>query len=116
MTPSRRTFLGAAGAAVAIGPQVAAGVDAPRPKVAALASTYHYLSHAYPIVGRFLDGFAVHGRDGPETLHRPAFDVASLFIEQMPGATDLGRAKAAKHKVRHSPTIFDALTLGGSKL
>ena len=36
-----------------------------RPRVAVLASTYFYLSHAYHIVGRFLDGFAVHdGRDG----------------------------------------------------
>lgn len=114
MTPSRRTFLGAAGAAVALGPRVAAGADAPRPKVAALASTYHYLSHAYHIVGRFLDGFAVH--DGRVGLHRPAFDVASLCIEQTPEATDLGRAKAAKHEVRLSPTIADALTLGTGKL
>src|SRR5256885_811562 len=49
MTPSRRSFLGAAGASMALGPALAPRA---RPRVAALASTYHYLSHAYHIVGR----------------------------------------------------------------
>src|SRR3984957_7746625 len=82
-----------------------------RPKVAALASVYYYLSHGYHIVGRFLDGFPVY--DGrPEVLHRPPFEGASLLIEQAPAETDLGRAKARHHGVRLSPTIADALTLG----
>jgi hypothetical protein len=86
----------------------------PRPKkIAALASVYTYLSHAYHIVGRFLDGFVV--QDGA-TLHKPAFEVASLFIEQTPEQIDLGRAKAQKHGVRLSPTISDALTLGTGSL
>jgi len=80
-----------------------------RPRIAALASVYTYLSHAYHIVGRFLDGFVVHDGHG---LHRPPFEVVSLFIEQTPEATDLGRAKAKKHGVRLSPMISDALTLG----
>jgi len=84
-----------------------------QPKVAALASVYTYLSHAYHIVGRFLDGFAVHDGHG---LHKPPFEVASLFIEQTPAATDLGRAKAKKHGVRLSSTIADALSLGTSGL
>lgn len=115
MTPSRRMFLGAAGASVALGPSLAP-VEArqnPRPKVAALASTYHYLSHAYHIVGRFLDGFELHDGRG---LHRPAFEIASLYIEQAPSDTDLGRAKAAKFGVRLSPTIAEALTLGTGHL
>ena len=88
-----------------------------RPRVAALASTYFYLSHAYHIVGRFLDGFPVYAHDGRRRhLHRPAFEIASLFIEQAADATDLGRAKAARHGVRLSPTIADALTLGTGKL
>ncbi len=84
-----------------------------RPKIAALASVYTYLSHAYHIVGRFLDGFAVHDGHG---LHKPPFEVVSLFIEQTPEATDLGRAKAQKNRVRFSPTIADALTLGTGRL
>ena len=115
MTPSRRTFLEAAAASVALAPSLATAAPsrATRPKVAALASTYYYLSHAYHIVGRFLDGFVVHDGHG---LHRPAFDVASLYIEQVAEGTDLGRAKAAKFGVRSSPTIADALTLGTGKL
>ena len=114
MTHSRRTFLEAAGAAIAIGPAVAeAARTKARPKVAALASTYFYLSHAYHIVGRFLDGFVVNDGQG---LHRPDFDISSLYIEQTNDATDLGRAKAMRHGVRLSPDIADALTLGTGKL
>ena len=146
MTPasSRRQFLETAGATAGLGMALAAGtstnaaaltVTAPgqpggaaasaRPKVAALASTYFYLSHAYHIVGRFLDGFPVYdgqgkagGESGPigPNLHVPPFEIASLYIEQVADATDLGRAKAKKHGVRLSPTIADALTLGTGKL
>jgi hypothetical protein len=90
------------------------GVQAlPRPKVAALASTYYYLSHAYHIVGRFLDGFVVHDGHG---LHKPPFEISSLFIEQVAPATDLGQGQAARHHVRLSPNTADALTLGTGKL
>jgi hypothetical protein len=100
--------------------QLANPAPKPRPKVAALASVYFYLSHAYHIVGRFLDGFPVYS-DGQNAvpdggLHLPPFEIASLFIEQVPEATDLGRAKAKRHDVRLCPTISDALTLGTGKL
>ena len=116
---TRREFLEAAGATgvaggLALNAQ-AAQPEVRRPKVAAVVTTYFYLSHAYHIVGRFLDGFNLY--EGKETrLHRPASDVVSLFIEQTPDATDLGRAKAKKSNVRLSPTIEDALTLGTGKL
>jgi hypothetical protein len=84
-----------------------------RPKVAALATVYNYLSHAYHIVGRFIDGFPVYDGHG---LHKPDFEIASLFIEQISEATDLGRAKARLHGIRQSPSIADALTLGTGKL
>ncbi len=135
--PSRRQFLETTAAGMALGANVnlsaamepgaaaAAGASADqpatRPKVAALASTYFYLSHAYHIVGRFLDGFTVY-EDGlsstsiPGELHKPPFEIASLYIEQTSDATDLGRAKARRHGVRLSPTITDALTLGTGKL
>jgi hypothetical protein len=124
--PTRRAFLGAAGASVGLAgwtladepgrfPYALGGPPAepgPRPKLAAITTTYHYLSHAYHIVGRFLDGFQVHDGRG---FHRPPFDIASLFIEQTPPG-DLGRAKAERHGVRLSPTIHDALTLGTGAL
>jgi hypothetical protein len=117
--PTRREFLEATGATLALTgladakEPTAANPEPHRPKLAALASVYYYLSHAYHIVGRFLDGFVVHDGKG---LHRPDFEISSLFIEQVNPATDLGRAKAAKHGVRLSPTIADALTLGTGKL
>lgn len=128
--PSRRQFLEtaatttAATAALARGTTRAAFQSDPgadperRPRVAALASVYFYLSHAYHIVGRFLDGFPVYSSSGEsrQPHHQPPFEIASLYIEQTPEATDLGRAKAARHKVRLSPNIADALTLGTGKL
>ncbi len=124
---TRRRFLEATGAAVgmaglggeweaATAPSpAAAAAPGARPKVAALGSVYYYLSHAYHIVGRFLDGFPVY--DGrPDPLHKPPFDISSLFIEQVAPATDLGVAKARRFGVRLSPTIADALTLGTGKL
>jgi hypothetical protein len=84
-----------------------------RPKIAALATVYHYLSHAYHIVGRFIDGFELYDGNG---RHKPTFDVASLFIEQISPATDLGRPKAEQNGIRLSPTIADALTLGTGRL
>jgi hypothetical protein len=140
MTPasSRRQFLETTGATAGLGMALNAGITtAPalaqpaaaggtaRPKVAALASVYFYLSHAYHIVGRFLDGFPVydgHGIPGGEggpigpNLHVPPFEISSLYIEQISETNDLGRAKAKKHGVRQSPTIADALTLGTGKL
>ncbi len=124
---TRRHFLDITGAAVGwAGAGSPAGANAQatdsppsgsgtnvRPKVAAVATVYHYLSHAYHIVGRFIDGFIVNDGNG---LHKPPFDVVSLFIEQTPPATDLGRAKARRHEIRLSPTIADALTLGTGKL
>src|SRR5262249_51253442 len=68
---TRRRFLGAAGATVGLAGLARAdepgrfpfalggpsAVPGPRPKLAAVTTVYHYLSHAYHIVGRFLDGF-----------------------------------------------------------
>ncbi len=113
---TRRQFLEAAGASAALaglGPVARAAEQAKsRPKIAAITTAYHYLSHAYHIVGRFLDGFDLHDGKG---LHKPDFEVASLFIEQTP-TNDLGRDKARRHEVRLSPTVADALMLGTGKL
>jgi len=122
---TRRLFLGAAGSALGGSQLLLAsseqGASTPptresgRLRLAVLTSVYHYLSHAYHIAGRFLDGFVVYGNDG-EVLHKPDIEIASLFIEQVSDETDLGRAKAKRHNVRLSPSIADALTLGTGKL
>ncbi|MGC8643068.1 MAG: hypothetical protein ACP5XB_24680 [Isosphaeraceae bacterium] len=129
MTPNRRHFLESAATTAALASGTARAAlqqgstlsPGKRPRVAALASVYFYLSHAYHIVGRFLDGFPVYPNDGApaawsDVHHQPPFEIASLFIEQTPEPSDLGRAKAARHGVRLSPTIADALTLGTGKL
>ena len=124
---SRRQFLQTSTAAIGVASAVNGRAGEPvektdeaqpaaasgHPKVAALASVYHYLSHAYHIVGRFIDGFPIYDGHG---LHKPGFDIASLFIEQVSPRTDLGRAKAQEHGIRQSTTIADALTLGTGKL
>jgi hypothetical protein len=115
--PTRREFLEAAAASATlagIGPIAHAGElqAKPRPRIAAISTAYHYLSHAYHIVGRFLDGFDLHDGQG---LHKPDFEVASLFIEQTP-ANDLGRDKARRHGVRLSASVADALMLGTGKV
>ena len=114
--PTRRDFLQAAGTTLALASFPGSAeviLPSARPlKVAAVTSVYHYLSHAYHIVGRFLDGFDIPGRG----IYRPDVEISSLFIEQTADATDLGRDKAKQHGVRLSPTIADALTLGTGKL
>jgi hypothetical protein len=124
---TRRDFLELTGAAVgaaagasqagpaareAGSPRSNAGERA-RPKIAALATVYVYLSHAYHIVGRFIDGFTVFDGAG---VHKPAGEIVSLFIEQASSDADLGKAKARRHGIRQSPSIADALTLGTGKL
>ena len=79
-------------------------------KVALVTTTYHYLSHAYHIAGRFLDGYM----KGDEH-HFPDFGIASAFVEQVK-ANDLSRELAKEHSFRLSETIEDALTMGTGKL
>ncbi|MDB5307882.1 MAG: hypothetical protein JWO38_2084 [Gemmataceae bacterium] len=78
-------------------------------KVAVVASVYWYLSHAYHIAGRFLDGYMVGDQH-----HFPEFGVASAYVEQP--RNDLSRDLAKEHGFRIAPTIEDALTLGTGKL
>ncbi len=116
MKPTRRAFLEAAGAGIALGPALANAQEGPRKiKVAALASTFFYLSHGYHIIGRFLDN-APKYRATDQTGRECEFEISSLYIEQIDKATDLGRARAAEKNLQLSPTITEALTLGTGKL
>src|SRR5687768_16007460 len=68
----------------------------PRPpakKVAVVASTYYYLSHAYHICGRLLDGYL---RDGK--MHYPDFGIAGMYVEQKKEG-DLSRELCKKHDI-----------------
>ncbi|MEW6751967.1 MAG: hypothetical protein AB1505_13465 [Candidatus Latescibacterota bacterium] len=82
-----------------------------RPKIAAIATTYHKYSHAQHIVDRFLEGYGWNGRH-----HRPPMDLVSLYVDQVE-ANDLSRDRERRFpELRIYPTIADALTLGGSTL
>jgi hypothetical protein len=116
---NRRTFL-AAGAALAASP-ISHADDRPlthppmcpgpaKRKLALLTTTYHYLSHAYHIGGRFLNGYLT--ADG---YHFPDSELVSFFVDQV-GPRDLSKKIAKDHGVRHCRTIADALTLGTGKL
>lgn len=82
-----------------------------RPRIAALTPIYHKYSHSQHIVDRFLEGYGWEGRH-----HRPAMDVASLYVEQV-GENDLSRERASRHpQMKIYPSIAEALTLGGDQL
>jgi hypothetical protein len=79
-------------------------------KLAIVTTAYYYLSHAYHIGGRFLNGYL---KDG--TYHYPDAEIVSVSVEQKP-AGDLSERLAKKHGFRTFGSIADALTLGTGKL
>jgi len=82
-----------------------------RPKIAAIATTYHKYAHAQHICDRFLIGYGWNGAH-----HKPEMDLVSLWVDQVK-ENDLSRSRAREFPVmKIYPTIADALTLGGSKL
>ena len=117
MIPSRRSFLASAALAGAASFTRADSLRTRPPKrakpaekkIAVVCSVYWYLSHAYHIAGRFLDGYLV----GDEH-HFPEHGVASVCVEQH--KNDLSLDLAKEHGFRLSPSIEDALTLGTGKL
>jgi hypothetical protein len=84
--------------------------DKPRKKLAVITTAYHYLSHAYHICGRFLNGYLRNGR-----MYYPDFGVASMYVEQTKEG-DLSRELARKHGFSLFPDIGGALTLGNKRL
>lgn len=117
MFVSRRSFL--ASAALAAVPPLASAdslrtrppkrAKKPEKNVAVVCSVYWYLSHAYHIAGRFLDGYMVGNEH-----HFPEHGVASVYVQQL--KNDLSRDLAKEHGFRISESIEDALTLGTGKL
>ena len=108
---SRRTFLGAAGAALVIGRPAAADPqpDA-RKKLAVVTNVWTYRSHAWHMAERFLVGYPVEGR-----WHRPPIDVVSAYVDQVPDG-DLSRKRAAEFGFTIYPTVAAALRRGGDRL
>src|SRR5262245_66266938 len=113
---NRRDFLSAA-LALAAAPTGVRAADRPltsppkrsqpaKRKLALLTTTYHYLSHAYHIAGRFLHGYLRN--DG---YHFPDADIVSMYVEQT-GEKDMSRGIAKSRDIRQDPTIAEAITMG----
>jgi hypothetical protein len=118
---SRRGFLQASALAVGASPfRNALGAqdsepkkkneESTRKKLAVVTTAYYYLSHAYHVCGRFLYGYLQKGE-----LHKPAFDIAGMYVEQTK-ENDLSRELSKKHGFQTYGDIASALTLGGDKL
>jgi hypothetical protein len=100
---TRRTFLGAAAAASAVGQS--------KPKrIAVIATIYKYLSHAQHMGDRFLIGYPIDG-----AWHKPDMQVVSLYVDQKPEG-DQSEARAKEFGFHVYPTIAEALRCGGDKL
>jgi outer membrane protein assembly factor BamB len=81
-------------------------------RVAAVVTAYYHNSHADVIASRLLETDTLDDRG-----RRPALELASLYTDQIPESpADIGQGLAAKHGVRVSKTVEDALTLGTGKL
>jgi hypothetical protein len=120
---SRRMFLhGVAGLAAGLSLSAAARAaerprsqpppppDKPPKRLAVVTTAYHYLSHAYHICGRFLNGYLRGGR-----MHYPDFGITGMHVEQVRD-NDLSRELSRKHGFTLYPDVAGALTLGGGKL
>lgn len=108
---TRRAFLGSTAAAILAHPvQHASCSETRHKKIAIIASVWHYLSHAQHIGDRFLVGYPHNGE-----WHKPAIDVASLWVDQKP-KNDQSEARAKEFGFKVYPTIGHALRLGGNKL
>jgi hypothetical protein len=121
--PSRRGFLQAmgAGSAAALFAEYGTADEFPHSKppkrpqpatkhLAVVTTAYHYLSHAYHICGRFLDGYFRAGR-----FHFPDYAIAGMYVEQQK-ENDLSRELSQKYGFKLYPDVSGALTLGTGKL
>jgi hypothetical protein len=84
--------------------------EPPIKRVAGVTTVYRRNSHADVILTRLLETDTLDGQG-----RRPRLQLVSLYVDQV-GANDLSRGLAEKHGFRLSPTITDALSLGGEKL
>lgn len=81
-----------------------------RPKVAMIASSFFYRSHAHVILENFVEPYLFNG----QLLNSPV-DVVSLYLDQV-YKNDIGTAAARDYKIPVYKTIDEALCLGGKDL
>lgn len=106
---TRRTFLGAAGAGIALH-SLARAESPKRKKMAIVTTEWRDRSHAWHMGERFLAGYPIEGR-----WHRPPLDVVSAYVDQWPKG-DLSRDREREFGFKIHPTIAETLRCGGDKL
>lgn len=105
---TRRSFLSTVAGACVAGTLRAA--DAPRKRIALVATEVRQHSHAQHFLDRHTLGYTWGG-----AWQAPRIDVASVYVDQFPEG-DLARERIRRHGLRQFPTVAEALTLGGSQL
>ncbi len=105
---TRRQFL-ASSAALSLTPPLVRAAQ-PRKKVAFLGTVVRRHSHAQHFLDRMTLGYTWGG-----AWVAPRFDIASVYIDQVP-EDDLSGSRIARHKLKQFPSIEEALCLGGSRL
>ena len=110
--PTRRTFIGTAGAALFGGSLAWAAEPAPakRKRMAVVTTEWRYRSHAWHMAERFLVGYPIDGH-----WHHPPLDVVAAYVDQRPEG-DLSRSRSAEFGFPIYPSIAEALRCGGDKL
>ncbi len=108
-TTRRTTLIAAALVGLSI-PAFAQDQPERTPRIAAIVTEYRHNSHADVLVSRLLQGDALDGKG-----EFPKLKLVSLYTDQVP-ANDTSRRLAKEHGFRLSPTVDDALTLGGKEL
>src|SRR5947209_4866451 len=101
----RRDFLAAAAGAVPL-----KAWQAPKPRIAAISTTYHIRSHSDNFITRFLEGYWIG-----EQYYPPPCQIVSLYMDQVHPA-DIGQRLAAAYGFPVTKSIAEALTLGTGKL
>src|SRR6476620_347659 len=106
---TRRTFLGAASAAL-LPAAGAARQPAAKKRLAVVTTVWTYRSHAWHMAERFLHGYPHQGK-----WHRPPFDVVAAYVDQKPEG-DLSKSRSEEFGFPIYPTIAEALRRGGDKM
>ena len=111
---NRRKWLGTTASLLSLaacgGTRQASGVEAKRPRIAAVVTEFTYRSHAHVILENFLETYYFNGR-----LTDPGMDVVGLYVDQFPDG-DMARGVAKQYGIKISPSITEALQLGGKSL
>lgn len=109
---TRREFLGAAGAGLALAASALAEPPAApeRKRLAVITTEWRYHSHAWHMAERFLVGYPKRGR-----WHRPPLDVVAAYVDQKPKG-DLSRSRSEEFGFPIFPTIAETLRRGGKTL